>query len=314
MRFIVPALLLAGLAVSAAAPAQVATASIPAGVPVRDEGLVGTWFPPASGKRGPALLVLGGSEGGEGGGRALARSFAAEGYGVLALAYFRAPGLPPTLQNVPLEYFDRAVAWLARQPLADPKRLGIYGMSIGGETALVVAARRPELRAVVAAVPSSVVWQGFDPVDYLSVASTYSLGGKGVAYLPYDTSVPFTGVHALYATSLKAAAKYPDAAIPAERIAGPVLLLSGEADTIWPSSEMSEQVIARLKARGFRHAFKHVAYPNAGHAAMIPPQPGPARNGGYDNLGGTEAGNAAARAAMWRETLGFLALHLGKAR
>lgn len=309
------ALLLASIIGSTPGQAQTAppssTTKSQAGVPVRDGGLVGTWYPPSSGKRGPALLVLGGSEGGEQGGRVLGRALAAEGYGVLSLAYFRAQGLPPTLQNIPLEYFDRALAWLARQPLADPKRLGIYGISVGGETALAVASRRPELRAVVAAVPSSVIWQGFDPANYRSIQSTYSVNGTGVPYLPYDTSVPFTGVYALYANSLQALSKHPDAVISVERIGGAVLLLSAKSDTVWPSSEMSEQVVARLKAHGFARPYRHVAYADAGHAAMLPPEDGPARNGGYDNLGGTEAGNAAARAGMWKETVAFLAENVG---
>lgn len=165
----------------------------PVGIVVRHDGLVGTWYPPASCKRGAAVLALGGSEGGEGGGKRAAEMLAEHGYGVLALAYFRAPGLPQTLQNVPLEYFDRAIAWLTRQSLVDRKRIGLYGISIGGETALVVGARHPELKAIVAAVPSSVVWQGFDPTDYRSVASTYSLDGKGVPYLAYDTTHPYSG-------------------------------------------------------------------------------------------------------------------------
>lgn len=151
---------LALLAVPAAAqdhPAASTASLAPAGVAVRVQGLVGTWYPPAGHKSGPAVLVLGGSEGGEHSSRAIGAKLAEHGYGVLALAYFRAEGLPTSLQNIPLEYFDRATAWIAVQPEVDAKRLGIYGISIGGEVALVVAARHPEYRAAVAAVPSSVV-------------------------------------------------------------------------------------------------------------------------------------------------------------
>ncbi|MBX9813969.1 MAG: hypothetical protein A4S12_01580 [Proteobacteria bacterium SG_bin5] len=297
----------------AQAPAAAATPAAP--IEVTDDGLVATWYPPAAGKKGPVIVALGGSEGGTIGSKALARALAKQGYGVLALAYFGAPGLPQTLQNVPLEYFDHALAWVARQPLVDPKRIAIYGISIGGETALLVAARHPEITAVVAAVPSSVVWQGFDRRDYRSVESTYSLGGKGIAYLPYDTSKPFTGVYALYADSLANVSAHPDAVIPVERIGGAVLLLSGDADTLWPSRRMCEQIVERLKAHGFRNPYRHLAFADAGHGAFAPPSDAPARNSGYDNLGGTEAGNAAARAGMWQAVTEFLAAQLiGKAK
>ncbi|MCW3846337.1 prolyl oligopeptidase family serine peptidase [Sphingomonas sp. LB-2] len=296
-----------------AAATQAQTVATPAGIPVREQGLVATWYPPASGKRGPTLLVLGGSEGGEEGGKRLGEAFARQGYGVLALAYFKADGLPQQLQEIPLEYFDTAVAWLVRQPLADPKRIAIYGISKGGETALLVASRRPEIKAVIAVVPSSVVWQGINFADYTSVKSSFSLNGQPVPYIPYDTSAPFTGVYDLYLRSLKFAGEHPDAAIPVERIGGPVLLLSGRADTLWPSSAMADQVMARLDARGFRYPHRHIAYPDAGHAGAIPPDDGHGRPAtAFNALGGTTEGNAAARADSWKQALAFLAASIGE--
>lgn len=307
--------LAAGLLASPSQFAGVAamqTPAIPSGSPIRENGLVGTWYPPASGKRGPVILVLGGSEGGEEGGKRIAQAFAREGYGVLALAYFKAEGLPQQLQEIPLEYFDAGIAWLAKQPLTDASRVAIYGISKGGETALLVASRRPEIKAVIAAVPSSMVWQGINFADYTSVKSSFSLNGQPVAYLPYDISAPFTSVFDLYQRSLKFAGQHPGAVIPVERIGGPVLLFSGRADTLWPSSAMADQVIARLDAKHFRYSHRHIAYPDAGHAGAIPPGEGAPPPTGYNALGGTTEGNAAARADSWIQTLAFLRTAIGE--
>jgi len=280
---------------SAQAAAQSAPMAVSAGgVAIRTDGLVATWYPPASGKRGPVILALGGSEGGEAGGKYLGAALAAQGYGVLSLAYFRADGLPAVLQEIPLEYFDRALGWIAKQPLADPRKIGIYGISVGAETALLVASRHPEIRAVVAAVPSSVIWQGINPADYRQVKSTFSLAGQPVPFMPYDNSAAFTGILDLYQRSLKRLSTYPDAAIPVERIGGDILLLSSKDDKLWPSSDMSDAVMARLDAKGFRHRHTHIAYPDAGHGAMSPPSGNPAMRS-LDNLGGTPDGNQAAR-------------------
>jgi len=307
------ALALSALASPAQAQQQPAppAAQEPQGAPVRDHGLVGTWFPPASGKRGPVLLVLGGSEGGEQGSKRIGAAFAAQGYGVLSLAWFKAPGLPEQLQEVPLEYFGKALDWLKTQPLADPGRVGLYGISKGGEAALLLASRRPEIKAVVAAVPSSVVWQGINFADYTSVKSSFSLGGKPVAYLPYDMTQPFVSVLDLYQRSLKTIAAHPDAVIPVERIAGPVLLLSAKSDTLWPSSEMADQVMARLDAKGFRHAHEHIAYPDAGHGATVPTLAVSPANAGVHNMGGTETGNAFARSDAWARMMTFYRKALG---
>lgn len=302
----------------AAAPgplaAQTAPAAVPpASVPVRDNGLVATWYPPASGKKGPVILVLGGSEGGETMVNYLGKAFSAKGYGVLALAWFQAEGLPPHLQEIPLEYFGKAIDWIEAQPLADAKRIGLYGVSKGGEAALLIASRHPEIRAVTAVVPSSVVWQGINFTNYMDVKSSFSVAGKPVAYLPYDQSAPFTSVLDLYERSLKFADKHPEAAIPVERINGPVLLLSGRQDALWPSSAMSDQVIARLDAKGFRHKHVHFAYDNAGHTGVVPPfeeRPGASGSGEF-NMGGTPEGNKAAREDAWAKTQAFFAEALG---
>ncbi len=306
---------LGSLASPAVASAEILPASAPssavAAIPVRDHGLVATWYPPASGRKGPAIIVLGGSEGGEEGGQYLGKSVAKLGYGVLSVAYFGADGLPANLQEVPLEYFDAALAWLAAQPLVDRKRIGIYGISVGAETALVVAARHPEIKAVVAAVPSSVVWQGINMRDYSSVKSTYSLAGKPVAYVPYDKSAAFTSILDLYQRSL-AKTVTPDAIIPVERIGGSILLLSSKDDKLWPSTMMADQVIARLDSAGFKPFRQHIAYPDAGHGAMTPPSGDP-KMAALDNLGGTAAGNQAARMDMWPRVVKFFATSLGKA-
>lgn len=313
MRLRLAALLLAAaplLSAPAGLAAQTAPVAEPAGTAVRDDGLVATWYPPASGKRGPVILVLGGSEGGDVMVAKLGAAMAAHGYGVLALAYFRVDGLPPQFEEIPLEYFDRALAWIARQPLADADRIGLYGISKGAETALLLASRSPAIKAVAAAVPSSVVWQGINYADYTSVRSSFSLGGRPVPYVPYDTSAAFTGVLDLYQRSLRLIPEHPDAVIPVERIAGPVLLLSAKGDSLWPSTEMAEQVMARLDAKGFRYAHRHIAFADAGHAALSPLRPG-ASNSPADNLGGTEAGNAAAHADAWAKTLAFFDESLG---
>ena len=313
MRTMVPiaALALCAAAVPAistgqAAP-QVAAAS---GIAVRDNGLVATWYPPASGKRGPVILVLGGSEGGEGGGKRLAEALAKQGYGVLALAYFKAEGLPEQLQEIPLEYFGKGVAWLQAQPLVDAGHIGLYGISKGGEAALLVASREPAIKAVVAVVPSSVVWQGINFANYADIKSSFSLGGQPTPYLAYDTGAPFTSILDLYERSLKFADQHPEAAIPVEKINGPVLLLSGKGDSMWPSSAMGDRVIARLDARGFKFRHEHIAYPDAGHGAMSPPN-GSGNNSPQANMGGTEAGNGFARADSWARITAFFKASIG---
>jgi len=297
---------------AAAVPPAAATASqaVPRAVSV--DGFVGLFYPPAaSGGRHPAMLVLGGSEGGLTGATVLGAPLAKVGYAVLGVAYFGAPGLPANLQDVPLEQLDRAIAWLRTQPGVDPERIGVYGVSVGGELALLLASRHPELKAVVAGVPSGLVWQGINLQSW-EPHSSFTARGRELPFVPYDSSKPFAGVRDLYDRSLPLAAQHPDAAIPVEKIGGPVLLISAGDDQIWPSRQMSDDVMRRLDAHSFRFEHLHLDYPDAGHGVATPPSGDPVKAAGADALGGTTEGNARGRADMWPKVLAFLDRSLNK--
>ncbi len=287
---------------------------------VAENGLVAAFMTPMSGGPHPVIVVLGGSEGGTDLVRGVGLEFARQGYAVLALSYFGAPGLPATAEEIPLEYFDRAIAWVARQPEVDPARMGIFGISKGGEAALLVGSRSPQLRAVAAGVPSNLVWQGIPARFDVPPTSTWSLRGVPTPYLPYDPTVRFDftrymeSIYAMYAGALPMAEAHPDAIIPVERINGPVLLISGRDDAMWPSSAMSDMVVARLQAKAFGHPVEHLAYADAGHAVSSPPAL-PNTSGYPDEAaGGTAAGNAAGRADMWRRLMRFFDTAFGVAR
>ena len=70
---------------------------------------------------------------------------------------------------------------------------------------------------------------------------------------------------------------------------------------------MSRQIVARLKANGFAHSVQVLAYNDAGHAVFGPPVPTsrPAY-AGLGSLGGTPAGNEAAREDDWPKAVAFL--------
>ena len=99
------------------------------------------------------------------------------------------------------------------------------------------------------------------------------------------------------------------ATIPVELGRGPLLLVSGEADAMWPSTPMGE--IAVRRARGARTA-AHLHFPGAGHTVGGPPGVPSATQGlhpvdgwTYD-FGGSHAANAAARVASWPVVVAFL--------
>jgi dienelactone hydrolase len=190
------------------------------------DGLYARWYSPTDSHRAiPAVVTFGGSNGGLRTGP-LARAFASYGYPALALGYFKAPGLPKQLANIPLEYFRRAIEFVRRQPGVN--RVVLTGSSRGGDSALLIGATYPRLvQGVVAIVPHYQANYG------------WSLRGKPV---PYDT------------------------VIPVERIRGPILTASGGRDQVWSSSVYTEQIELRLRDKHFRYAHKRLNFAQEGHS------------------------------------------------
>jgi uncharacterized protein len=290
-------LLAAALALSIASP----IAAQPA-LPMTDlpDGLVGEFYPPPAGGKAPMLLVLGGSQGGIP--RQMAADLNAEGFGALALAFFGAPGLPSTAQSIPLEYFETATAWLARHPAGSHRRVAVVGGSKGAEAALLAAASDARICAVVANVPSSVSWSGIGPPGDENPGPSWTRAGRPVAYVPYDRGRDEVMAER-YSRRLDGA--LGETFIPVEKILGPVLLISGGQDRVWPSARMAEQIMARLDRGRFAFPHEHLRYEGAGHAVFSKPdRPIPDRV--VANGGGTAESNQAARRDNWPKAVAFL--------
>jgi dienelactone hydrolase len=256
-------------------------------------GIYGNLYLPerAAGRR-PAVLVFSGSGGG------LTTSFAAallaaRGYPSLALAYFKAPGLPRTLNDIPLEYFTRALRVLRAQPGVDPRHVLVAGASRGGEAALLLGAYFPGLvNGVVAGVPSSVVNPGLPDAG----RPAWTLRGRPLpAVAPSEFGQPNPPGEAR-------------AVIPVERIRGPVLLACGGQDLRWPSCGYVDAITARLRARGFSHPVTALRYPDAGHLiGGLTAWYGNLTDDALTSDGGTVAATQAAQADAHTKLLDLLA-------
>jgi dienelactone hydrolase len=221
-------------------------------IEVHDGSLRGSLFVPSDvGQhpgRHPAVLVVGGSEGGVPTRRAA--WLASHGYAALALAYFRFEDLPPQLERIPLEYFQRAMQWMASRPEIGDAPIGVVGASRGGELALQLGAMFPHVAAVVAYVPSSVRISSCCQGDG---QPAWTWQGRALAYVtPRQKTL---------------AAARMEATIPVENTKGSILMISGEADHVWNSAEMADDVLSRLKSHRFAFGAQNLKYPRAGHYA-----------------------------------------------
>src|SRR5262249_50058039 len=125
----------------------------------------------------PGVLVLGGSEGGYP--DEDAALLASHGFTALSVAYFGIDGGRKELAEIPIELFQRALDWLARQAAVDSSKLAVLGTSKGAEAALLLAARNSRVKAVVAYAPSSIAWSCICSSDTLG---SWTLGGAAIPF------------------------------------------------------------------------------------------------------------------------------------
>ncbi|CAJ0816347.1 hypothetical protein LMG19087_02725 [Ralstonia wenshanensis] len=295
--------------------------------PDDEEGLVGTLYLPDPyahpGPR-PAVLILNGSGGGINEPRAAL--YASHGYAAFALAYFKAPGLSDYISNTPLEYFERALAWLRKRvaPLHD--FVAVSGQSRGGELALLLGATFPEaVSAVIGYVPGAVVHSGQNAADPAvgREGPTWLYRGQPLPHLwegnrtatwaPFDEGpAPHRHERAIR-TALQDADAVARARIRIERARGPVLLLSATDDGSWPSSDYSRMVTTKLAEVRHPYPVQHFDYEGAGHSIVFPYVPTTQLvyahpvSGRISTGGGEPRANARADAQSWAAVRRFLA-------
>lgn len=273
-----------------------------AGVGTADEdlaqvGFVGRLVTPSH-PSSLAVLFFGGSEGGLPSPLSGAY-FALHGYRTLEVAYFNAPGLPPSLTDIPLEYFARALTWLHEQP--GVKEVVVAGASRGSEAALLLGVHYPTLvQGVIASTPANVAGCGLSSPAGVGVpvcdGAAWTLGGRP---LPYTRQ-----------TATTSPTDDPAAVIPVGQIRAPILLDCGEYDALWPSCPYSRAIESELGTAHDPQPHPLYAYPYGGHGVnrLIPYEPSvaPPLSGVPTTSGASPTANAQADAELWPHVLSFL--------
>lgn len=286
-------------------------------IPIRKNGLVGTLFFPPSKRPLPVIVILNGFNGGLGENKA--QLLASHGFAVLALGYFGIEGLPTNLQDIPIEYFETALSWLKTQPGIDGTRIGLYGVSRGGELALILGSLFPNsIKAITAVVPSSVIhgalsnssanawtYRGRPLASFAPVMQADLSGEKGK-----DPSHPVVTLPS-FLQGMQDKDAFEAATIPVEKIRAPLLLVSSGDDKMWPSSIYTANILKRLKEKNSRITCEHLHYPKAGHGITLPnlPQLGPVYyhpiGKRWFAVGGTPAADQYASQDSWKKLVAF---------
>ena len=276
--------------------------------PVDQKGVIGTLFYPENKGPHPVVICLSGSGGGYDETRA--SLLASHGYAAFALAYFGAGSLPDELSEIPVEFFEKAVSWLKEHEFVDSDKIAVYGYSKGGELALLLGSLYPHIKAVAAFSGSAFVWQG---LKFGRPGSSWTQGGEELPYLPMK--VPFYTILKLifgkkvafresYERGMRDS-KESTAVIRVEEINGPLFLVAGTDDQVWPAEKFADMITERLKHSGHSHSCTYLKKEGAGHLVGLPYLPSAEV---YKNLIFTSANNELSSVAMieaWSKMVKF---------
>lgn len=285
--------------------------------------VIGVFFKPVEiVKPTPALIVLGGSEGGYNQGWAGVIAFQTR-LPTLALAYFVTKNLPQTLENIPLVTIEKAISRLNQKPIVEKDRLGIIGASRGGELAILAASIFPQIKVVVGYIPSGILWEG------MSDKHTPAWIFRGMAFphlqffIPEEQKrlfldaqkkgVPYLNRPSFEYSLKMQVSKIDGATIGVEKTKAAFLLIGNPDDGVWPSEKLSKMVINRLKSNNYKRPFKLLSYKNGGHMLIpYPYYPMTLRKfylptvKEWEGLGGTAYGAAKAAEDSWPKVTEFI--------
>lgn len=244
---------------------------------MKNDGFHGELFRPAQDEYpGKALICFGGSDGKFELARALAAVFQERGLTTLALAYVMEEGLPRCFYHVPIDPLEAAAKRLHDMGY---EKVGLWGISKGAELALTAGSLLPELvNAVTAVAPMNTVCQGFAMEKGITImpGSSWSFHGEEVPYSSFGLKkFPLGRVFrkSLQAREISMYDLYlplvrdpnPEAVIRVENITGPILLVSSQMDTMWPSEPAAEEIMKRLREKRFSYACQHLSYDYGSH-------------------------------------------------
>ncbi|MCL1123260.1 acyl-CoA thioester hydrolase/BAAT C-terminal domain-containing protein [Shewanella surugensis] len=182
-----------------------------------------------------------------------------QGYALLTLDYFGKDGTPKLLDRIDLAGVHEAIIDAANHPQINQNCIAIIGVSKGAELALSLGSHYSDIKAVAGIVPSNVVFAG---LTNTMATSSFSINGQQIPFVPVSAhSVLTYFTHDLKSSieiMLEDEEAVENAAIRVENINGPVLFISAINDMHWPSTEMSEKMMERLRDNDFPYHFEHI--------------------------------------------------------
>lgn len=223
------------------------------------KNLVAKLYLPKTSAKVPVVIAFGGSDPSWAHADANGEMMAKNGIAVIGVVYFKmAPSLPPTLDQIPMEYFIDAINYAETETQLDATKIGVVSGSRGAEAGFLLAILDSRIKSVVITTPSKVAWGGMT-----TARSAWTYQGKDIPSMSLPEIENATQLERFH-KALANQEQVRKAMFAFEKINGPILMISATNDQIWPCTAMTNDIVDYLKQKNFRYQVVHKSYPT-GH-------------------------------------------------
>lgn len=249
------------------------------------EGFLGTFYESET-PTDKAIILVGGSGEKREYVEQRAQVLCKEGFHVLALGYYLWKPLSPHTVWIPIDYAEKAVAFLKNCDAVAIRKIGMTGLSLGAAYTLLCASYLPEISCVVSVSGFDFVVEGCKNFFFRQHKSYFSYHGEDVPYEPAEAlshlgktlrtwkKDPRYGSKAMnrfyYNECFRN--RTDDSRIKVENIHGDVLLLAPACDDTWPSDLAFPRIMNVLEEKNFPYRHECVIYEKASHYLAVPPE------------------------------------------
>lgn len=207
-----------------------------------------------------------------------------EGFHVLSLGYYLWKPLSSQTVWIPVDYAEKAVAFLKNKCPVTIRKIGMTGLSLGAAYSLLCASCLPDISCVVAVSGFDFVVEGCKNMLFRQHRSYFSYHGKDVPYEPAESLSHLGKTLRAWKRDPRYTSKamlrfyynecFPNrtdaSRIKAENIRGDILLLAPAYDDTWPSDIAFPRIMQVLDEKRFPYRHECVIYEKGSHILATP--------------------------------------------
>ncbi|GEM_PF-7021830 len=220
------------------------------------DGIVGEYVHPYDGPTKAPVLIIGPPTQPD---STLAEHLAQNGHPTVAVEYAGEPGLPSTPENIPIEYFAKALTFLRHQDGVQSQHLVVLGEDVGSEAAQLLAVAHPDqVHGLVLTNPLARVTSADDK-------------GKSALWTEGGTPVPFADPTG----SRPSRPDHDPSVLHTEQAKAFVVTVCGSADSVGDSCAAGREIATRLRDAHYAQPVHQIQGQSIGASVvdLVPYQP-----------------------------------------